>query len=404
MSAASFLRVRRTAAATAREASAEAKALTPSISAAIWLCYLGFLFLPLLWRAPAVHWLAPTLLSLPVFLYFYLRPRLLRQGGQLWEILGMVVLAYALAPFNECANTYLLFACARLPFVVMAAGPLAITVAILLALHTAQSLALDLPAALPATTVILAFAASGGTFLHLRRYRAERALQQSHDEIRRLAIRAERERIGRDLHDLLGHTLSLISVKLELADKLLTRDGTAARAELQDAQRVTREALAQVRAAVTGIRDGSLSAELAASRALLEASGIRLHCAISGLALEHVPPPAGSPSPHAPAAAPPMPLPAAAEQALAMVLREAITNIHRHSGARLAQIELSRHGDDLALQIRDDGCGGVRRLGNGLRGLHERVAALGGSCTLQSPPGLGTSVSIRVPLAAVAPV
>src|SRR3546814_9754830 len=89
------------------------------------------------------------------------------------------------------------------------------------------------------------------------------ALQLSHDEVRRLAATAERERIGRDLHDLLGHTLSLITLKLELSRKLFERDPTASKRELEDAEAVARNALAEVRCPVTGIRAADLAAELA---------------------------------------------------------------------------------------------------------------------------------------------
>src|SRR3546814_4560513 len=102
------------------------------------------------------------------------------------------------------------------------------------------------------------------------------ALQLSHDEVRRLAATAERERIGRDLHDLLGHTLSLITLKLELSRKLFERDPTASKRELEDAEAVARHALAEVRCAVTGIRAADLAAELASARLMLESSGVHL--------------------------------------------------------------------------------------------------------------------------------
>src|ERR1051325_4616685 len=102
------------------------------------------------------------------------------------------------------------------------------------------------------------------------------ALRRSNDEVMRLATLAERERIGRDLHDLLGHTLSLITLKSELANKLFERDPSAARREIADVERVARDALAQVRHAVTGIRAAGLAAELASAKLLLESNGVRL--------------------------------------------------------------------------------------------------------------------------------
>ena len=202
------------------------------------------------------------------------------------------------------------------------------------------------------------------------------ALQLSQDEVRRLAATAERERIGRDLHDLLGHTLSLITLKLELARKLHDRGDVRARLEIGEAEAIAREALAQVRSAVTGIRASDLAGELASARLLLECQQVHL---------QYAPPPA---------------MPVDVERGLALVLREAATNIVRHAQATQARVEFMLEGRMLAMQIRDDGRGGVQAEGNGLSGMRERVAALGGSLQVQSAKGEGTRLTVRVPLAA----
>ena len=190
------------------------------------------------------------------------------------------------------------------------------------------------------------------------------ALQLSQDEVRRLAATAERERIGRDLHDLLGHTLSLITLKLELARKLHDRGDARARQEIGEAEDIAREALAQVRSAVTGIRASDLAGELASARLLLECQQVHL---------QYAPPPA---------------MPVDVERGLALVLREAATNIVRHAQATQARVEFMLEGRMLAMQIRDDGRGGVQAEGNGLCGMRERVAALGATFRF-SPQGRG---------------
>jgi two-component system sensor histidine kinase DesK len=194
-----------------------------------------------------------------------------------------------------------------------------------------------------------------------------------------LAATAERERIGRDLHDLLGHTLSLITMKLELSRRLLDRDQAAARRELAEAEEVARHALAEVRAAVTGIRAAGIAAELASAALLLQTSGVQLdqHLQVANL-------------------------PESIECTLALVLREASTNIARHARATLARVSLTRTGDSVRLCIEDNGHGGIRAAGNGLSGMRERVQALGGRLELDSPPGGGTRLEIDVPLAAPA--
>lgn len=199
-------------------------------------------------------------------------------------------------------------------------------------------------------------------------------LRLSHEEVRRLAATAERERIGRDLHDLLGHTLSLITLKLELSRRLFDRDHEAARRELGEAEDVARHALAEVRAAVTGIRAAGIAGELASARLLLQGSGVEFDYDV---------PPAG--------------LPECVECALALVLREAVTNIHRHARARRVEALLVADPKHVQLTISDDGRGGIAADGNGLSGMRERVRALGGTLSIESPAGRGTRLQIVVP-------
>jgi two-component system sensor histidine kinase DesK len=199
-------------------------------------------------------------------------------------------------------------------------------------------------------------------------------LQLSHDEVRRLAATAERERIGRDLHDLLGHTLSLITLKLELSRKLFDRDPEAARREIEDAEKVARHALAEVRSAVTGIRTTDLAAELASARLLLASSMVHL---------DYGPPPE---------------LPGDIERGLSLVLREAATNIARHAAASRARIEWILERARVSMQISDNGRGGIDSDGNGLSGMRERVRALGGTLTIESPQGQGTRLRVVVPV------
>jgi two-component system sensor histidine kinase DesK len=200
-------------------------------------------------------------------------------------------------------------------------------------------------------------------------------LRLSHDEVRRLAATAERERIGRDLHDLLGHTLSLIALKSELANKLFDRDPTGAKREMADVERVARDSLAQVRRAVTGIRAAGFAAELASAKLLLESNGVHLDNELAEVAI-----------------------PVDIETALAMTVREAVTNIQRHARATRASIALERAGGRLVLRIADDGRGGDIVPGNGLSGMRERLAAIGADLRVESQRGRGTTLTVSMPL------
>lgn len=201
-------------------------------------------------------------------------------------------------------------------------------------------------------------------------------LEATRERVAELAVSEERLRLSRDLHDLLGRNLSLIALKSELARRLLGRDQAAAEGEIRDIEAVARESLHEARAAVRGLRRASLAAELGRSREALEAAGIEAEVRTGA------------------------PLPPEVERVLAFVVREATTNIIRHSGARRCEIS-ARRGDGFAeLEVRDDGIGSEGSLdgGTGLRGLAERMGEAGGTLDAGSAQGGGFRLIARVPL------
>lgn len=180
---------------------------------------------------------------------------------------------------------------------------------------------------------------------------------------------AERERMARDVHDVLGHSLTVISVKAELAERLLDVDPQRARSEIGQISSLSREALAEVRATVSGMRVARLGDELTRARSALDGAGIR--CDVPGT-IDDVDP--------------------RHRIVLAWVLRELVTNVVRHSRATRCEIELAPSG----LIVRDDGVGlGEAADGNGLRGLRERIDSAGGALHIGTGmDGRGTSVQI----------
>ena len=191
--------------------------------------------------------------------------------------------------------------------------------------------------------------------------------------------------VARDLHDLLGHSLSLIALKSELARRLTDRDPARARAEMADIEATARRALAEVRDAVSGYRQVSCGSALAEARAALSAAGISLAA------------PRSLPT-----------LPGAVDAVLGWVVREATTNVLRHSGARTVTVTVGTDDDGAALTVTDDGRGvgggGASPAGAGLSGLRERLAALGGRLDAGPAPGGGFRLCARVPVAAGARV
>jgi two-component system sensor histidine kinase DesK len=212
-----------------------------------------------------------------------------------------------------------------------------------------------------------------GNIFFAQRNRTNEKLRMANDEIEHLAKVAERERIARDLHDVLGHTLSVIILKSELAGKLIDHDPERAKAEIADVEKTSRAALADVRSTIRGYRDQNLEAELKHARAALGAAGVALQSETEEVGLS-----------------------ATQESVVALVVREAVTNIVRHARARNCLLKLAPVNGNCLLEIQDDGCGGSPLEGNGLRGMRERVEALGGR--LQRENGAGTRLVIQFPL------
>jgi two-component system sensor histidine kinase DesK len=281
-----------------------------------------------------------------------------------------------LAPFNIASMGYLIFAffgCAYL--VSLSVGWKIVFGSILLFVIELLFLGAD---ATTIISVIVPCVLLGITAIYTAfTTHQQRALRHSHDEIMRLATLAERERIGRDLHDLLGHTLSVVTLKSELARKLIDRDLDAARREIGEVERVARDALSQVRNAISGIRSTALSAELVAATALLEAQGLKVKCETENVKLPHD-----------------------RETALALSLREAATNIRRHSGASGVTIRVRKESTAVVVEVADDGRGGRIVPGNGLNGMRERLDSVGGTLTLAPNKDGGVLLRASVPIAA----
>ena len=327
-------------------------------------------------RGYTLTWLLFTLGSYPVFLLLFAKLMLAPRRVAYLYAWGMAALCFSLLRWYPSGLSYFVYACVMLSHCeTRRIRSYVIQVVLINVIYVALAWWIGYPTSLlvimPATVFIVC------TIVTVEQIHKEKdvALSLSHDEVRRLAATAERERIGRDLHDLLGHTLSLITLKLELSRKLFDRDVDAARREVEEAEKVARHALAEVRCAVTGIRATDLAAELASARLLLESS--RVHLDYGEL---------------------PADLPGDIERGLSLVLREAVTNIARHAGASQARIEMTRERGGVCLQISDNGRGGIESDGNGLSGMRERVHALGGTLAFESPRGQGSRLRVVIPL------
>jgi two-component system sensor histidine kinase DesK len=349
-----------------------------------WLIYLPiFLFDPLNRRTSALEW-AATLGAIAVFLVLYFVGYWVEGGRLLLVTAAVFALGVGFAPWNPDASVFVVYASAfagRLTPPRRAMG----IIAGMIALAGIEAWALSLRPSFWITAAVFSLIV-GGVNVHFSELgRTGARLKESQAQVQQLVRIAERERIARDLHDLLGHTLSVITLKAELAGKLLAISPERAAAEIREVERVSRDALREVRSAVAGYRSEGLPAELARGRLALEAAGVRPEYFTL-----------------------PVTLPADAEAALALAVREAVTNVIRYAGAATCRITLERRGDAVVLEVADDGRGGAREeggTGTGLRAMRERLAGLGGQLEIQSEPaagevGNGTRLLVTVPVRA----
>lgn len=342
----------------------------------LWLCYLGFLGVtPALDHGSASTW-AWTAASAAVFLPLYFLGYHARPRGVLVIIVAMFALGALLCPLNPGATVYLVYASA---FVGRSGHEgfawRVLTVLVLAMVALVWSLRIYPGFAYPTLAMTALLGATNIRVARLRRLRLAEA--QSRREAAVLATADERERIARDLHDLLGHSLSLMILKGELASRLTAGDAGRAREEIEGVVRVARDALMEVRDAVRGYRNRGLAAELAGARSALESAGTRAEIAMAVPAL-----------------------PPEAEQALAFAVREGVTNVVRHAEASWCAIRLAADADRWRLTIEDDGRGTAAPDGTGLTGMRERLAGLGGTLARSggsNGAGRGTRLTITVP-------
>jgi two-component system sensor histidine kinase DesK len=339
----------------------------------IWLPFMIWFFVdPLSKHAGPLGWTVNTGLGL-LFIWLYLQSFSRPEPYRLLSILGMSAMAAVLLPLNVGAVGFLIYAAAAGGF-----HPSLRRVSLLIGLDViilaVCMYRLNLPVAFWGSMLLLIILVGFGNHYGALSHCAAEKLQMAHDEIEHLAKVAERERIARDMHDVLGHTLSLITLKAELARKLVDRDPQRAKQEMQDVEHTSRAALADVREAIRGYRGEGIGSELLRARKALETAGIVVDCDVTEI-----------------------PLSPAQESVLALALREAVTNVVRHAQAQRCSVRLSHNQELCTLEIADDGSGAYAPEGNGLRGMRERLEAIGGS--LQRQTQAGTRLVIHLPLA-----
>jgi len=336
----------------------------------ITLIYLSIFFFSYFFEPPTTQQLSLGLISVLFFLILYFRGYWVSARQVPLYIGALWLLGIAMSTVNSGSSVYVVYAAA---FCIRLDPPrhawltlLLLLVATLLVAWVLQfSPSFVLPAVFFAALI-------GGISIYTREMNLrDSALSLSQQEVRRLATAAERERIARDLHDLIGHTFSVITLKSELAQRLIDVDPERARKELNDLEHLSRDSLSQVREAVSGYRRSNLATELANARLTLEVKHIVLEYQL-----------------------PESPLPDQVDAEFATILREAVTNIIRHSNATVCTVRVLQDDQETCLHISDNGQAARIREGNGLKGIRERVRALQGELHIEQEAGVSLRVEV----------
>ncbi|HEY5214004.1 MAG TPA: sensor histidine kinase [Acidobacteriaceae bacterium] len=355
----------------------------------IWFAYTGFLFIDPIMEPSRHLWLG-TLAVFFVFVFImwgYIRATDEGLPTRFWMIAATFALGLITFPWNNGGSTFFVYAAAFLPFTFASLRKVfSIFSALVLLVLVEGAIFHAVPGFLhiswPQTfiAIFLMTVIGGGNIFFAQQRRTDCQLRAAQDENLALAAVAERERIARDLHDVLGHTLSVIVLKAELASRLIDRheatDHARAATEIADVERIARTALAEVREAIGGYRARGLAAEIEAARRTLDAAGVALILDSDTTTAAHLPP--------------------ADETALSLALREAVTNIVRHACATTCRLRFITEDNHRRLVVEDNGANKIKREGNGLRGMRERIENLGGHLLLECDHG--TRLSLELPL------
>ncbi len=329
----------------------------------LWLIYLSFFFIDWIFKDLTLALNLLAALTLGVFLVLYFSTYRRKGVAAFAHIVAILALAVVWTPFNTGASVLYIFA-ASFAYRVGSVRSSILIIAGIIAIASVMAPFAYLPWFFwfPAAVISLMIGLANLFFAQNERKNAE--LRLSKAETRRLARVAERERIARDLHDVLGHTLSLITVKSELAGRLIESDPAKAHKEIQSIESTARSALAEVREAISGIQEMTLDEALEQARLSLQSVDV-------DLTVERDPSIVLAPQ---------------TEAMLALVVRESVTNIIRHADARHCTIRLLRcqTGQQHRLEIQDDGRGRIRPDGNGVLGMRARIESINGQLRIPS--------------------
>jgi len=336
----------------------------------VWTLPLAYVFwTPYQQHAGWFEWTATALTLSTVLALFLTALTYAEDPGLVSGIcVALLLMAIAFLAYRPSGSLYFPVAAAFVPAAVRGRTGLSLTILCIVAIFFGVEWSLlyldgSQGPFLPLFVLMQIFVSGIGATFAVRRER----------ETQRRDRTTERERIAKDLHDVLGHSLSSLALKAELARRVFRTDPERALLEISEVERIARQGLEEMRSAIHGYYSGDINAELDRAASLLKAADVDVECRC-----EH------------------LEMPPAKERVLALIIREAVTNILRHSQARACRLALFRADGAYRLEISDDGRGGRHEEGVGMRSIRTRAEALGGTAVWSSTSGTHLSVSLPV--------
>src|SRR6266498_1271856 len=342
-----------------------------------WLVFLAFFYIQPVVDHPNWRTLLITNATVTAFLVMYFLIFWVRQPFNYLLLVCMAAMGLGLANQNQGASVFIIFTASFIPWVAGRSKRAFIGLSALLTAIALDAALFHPPIGFWVTSLVVTLGVGLSNIHFAEKGRADAKHRLAHTEIEHLAKVAERERIARDLHDVLGHTLSLIIVKSTLAGKLLEKYPQRAKSEIADIEKVSREAMAEIRATLRGYSTYKLCEEIQRAEVALKSAGVALESEAAELGMTP-----------------------AQESVVALIMREAVTNVVRHEQAQNCRVRIAPNNGNCVFEIQDDGRGGFEGEGNGLRGMRERVEALGGR--VERDTSAGTRLRFEFPLVASA--
>ena len=342
----------------------------------IWLCYLLMYSFQFFFRVFSIQQYIYSAIGIVLFLIFYFRAFWVSDKQLIYYIAGISLIGFILGLQKmPGAGVFTIYAAAmtaqfshlKISFT---------TLGVILGLNTALSVAFGISYYIYLPALFFASIIGVSNIFMSDAAHKNKQIKASQEEIKKIATSAERERIARDLHDLIGHTFSVINIKSQLAQKLIKQDSIKAAQEIKEIEKISRTSLSQVREVVSDYRKRDLATELSQARILLDS--LDMHVTEHIIPIEQ------------------LGLSNDQNTALAYIVRELTTNIMRHSQATTCDIKLEADHQYTVLTISDNGQAKEYKAGSGLNGIHERAEQLGGQVEFVSEQGFMACIKLPI--------